>query len=85
MENLEKEELKQVVNYYKNKISEVELSFLLLQLEMNKKLKEQKDLFTEQIRVTSIQNRQDVDNFKNTITKLQDEIKKLKNKNIKKV
>ncbi len=85
MENLEKDELKQVVNYYKNKISEVELSFLLLQLEMNKKLKEQKDLFTEQIRVTGIQNRQDIDNFKKTITKLQDEIKKIKNKNIKKV
>ena len=85
MQDLEKEELKQVVNYYKNKVSEVELSFLLLQLEMNKKLKEQKDLFTEQARVTSIQNKQDIDNFKNTITKLQDEIKKIKNKNIKKV
>ena len=85
MENLEKEELKQVVNYYKNKISEVELSFLLLQLEMNKKLKEQKDIFTKQTQVTNIQNKKDIDNFKNTITKLQDEIKKLKNKNIKKV
>ena len=85
MEGLQDGELKQVVNYYKNKVSEIELSYLLLQLEMNKKLKEQKDLFTEQIRVTGIQNRQDIDNFKNTITKLQDEVKKLKNKNIKKV
>jgi len=85
MEDLQDGELKQVVNYYKNKVSELELSYLLLQLEMNKKLKEQNDLFTAQIKLTNIQNKQDIDNFKNTITKLQDEIKKLKNKNIKKV
>jgi t-SNARE complex subunit (syntaxin) len=82
MEKLEKEEFIQVINYYKNKISEIELSYLLLQLEMNKKINEQKALFTEQSRVTSIQNRQDIDNFKNTIIKLQNEIKKIKNKKV---
>jgi hypothetical protein len=85
MEDLQDGELKQVVNYYKNKVSEIELSYLLLQLEMNRKLKQQKEFFEIEVKSKAIKNEQTVDNFKNTITKLQDEIKKLKNKNIKKV
>jgi hypothetical protein len=52
---------------------------------MNRKLKQQKEFFEIEVKSKAIKNEQTVDNFKNTITKLQDEIKKLKNKNIKKV
>ena len=43
MENLEKSDLINIINFYKNKISDIELSYLKLQIESMKKLKEKEE------------------------------------------
>ena len=43
MENLTKEDLFQILEFYKSKISQQELTYLVLQLETNKKIKSLND------------------------------------------
>jgi hypothetical protein len=43
MENLSKEDLLKIIDFYKSKVSQQELSYLVLQLETNKKIKSLND------------------------------------------
>lgn len=84
MEDLTKEEIIQVVNFYKNKTSELEFSYLMLQINNKRELKKQKDISDKMYNDLNTnwhqQNNENIKNFTTKINKLNSELKKYKTK-----
>jgi uncharacterized membrane-anchored protein YhcB (DUF1043 family) len=87
MEDLTKEEVIQLIDFYKNKTVELEFSYLMLQINNKRELKKQKELndsaYKKLQNTLTEQNEQNVENFNKTIEYLKSEIKKCKNKKTK--
>ena len=90
MENLSKDEIVQILNFYKNKSVELEFSFLVLQINHRKELAKQKEINDSEykkLQDTLIeQNEQNIKNFNKKIEDLKLQIeknKKTKTKNVK--
>jgi hypothetical protein len=81
MNDFTKEELIQILNFYKNKSIELEFSFLALQLKNKKDLKEQEINLSNQVMIKEGQIKLDVENFKKENEKLKIENLKLKKSN----
>ena len=87
MEDLTKEDLKELIIFYKNKSIDLEFSFLVLQLNNKKELQKQKEDSNSRYKkledVLTEQNKQNIKNFTKTIEDLKLEIEKYKKKQTK--
>ena len=81
MSNLTSEDLSSLITFYKNKNSELELQFLILQIESNKKykileekynkeLEEYQNLCVNQTKILNVEHRNEVAELKKEIAKL---------------
>ena len=81
MEDLNIEELKQIITFYKNKSSDIELAYLTLQIDNAKKnkileekyekqLKDYQDNAIDQLKVRSAEFRNEILELNNKLTKL---------------
>ncbi len=88
MEDLTKEELVEILTYYKNKTIDLELSYLMLQIKNKRDLKKQKDISDKMYNDLNTnwhqQNNENIKNFTKKIDKLNLELKKYKVKKINK-
>jgi uncharacterized membrane protein len=81
MNDFTKEELVQILNFYKNKSIEFEFSFLALQIKNKKDLAEQEIELSKLVAIKEGQLRLNSENFEKEIEKLKKENEKLKNPN----
>jgi hypothetical protein len=88
VEDLTKEELVEILTYYKNKTIDLELSYLMLQIKNKRELKKQKDISDKMYNDLNTnwhqQNNENIKNFTKKIDKLNLELKKYKVKKINK-
>jgi hypothetical protein len=88
VEDLTKEELVEILTYYKNKTIDLELSYLMLQIKNKRDLKKQKDISDKMYNDLNTnwhqQNNENIKNFTKKIDKLNLELKKYKVKKINK-
>jgi hypothetical protein len=84
VENFKKEELFEIIQFYKKKSSDIELSYLELQITNKQELEKQKIFYEGEIEnwknILSSQHKENLDNFKNKVELLSTELEKLKKK-----
>ena len=88
MEDLTKEDIIKIINFYKNKTVELEFSYLVLQLNHKKELEERKKISDSNYKKLQDnfieQDEQNIKNFTAKINKLKSELEKYKVKKINK-
>jgi len=84
IENFKKEELFEIIQFYKKKSSDIELSYLELQIINKQELDKQKIFYEGEIEnwknILNSQHKENLINFKDKIEKLTKELEKLKKK-----
>jgi hypothetical protein len=84
IENFKKEELFEIIQFYKKKSSDIELSYLELQIINKQELDKQKIFYEGEIEnwknILNSQHKENLTNFKDKIEKLTKELEKLKKK-----